>query len=107
MRILERTLVVFLTLAVAMVWMVGCNTLVNDLYAWVNKPPQKTVEVTVAVKYGDSIDGIILEHLKKYHDTRDIREIRHEVRERNQLSNWTIYPGDTLVIPFEVPDDEK
>lgn len=88
------------------VWMTGFCV----IFHWVrhyNDVPTCTQNVSVLVRPGDSIAGLICEKLDEYQDRRDYREIVRLTKEKNNLTSSIIYPGQVLIIPFEVPCDEE
>ncbi|MDO4920956.1 MAG: LysM peptidoglycan-binding domain-containing protein [Phascolarctobacterium sp.] len=54
------------------------------------------------VAAGQTVWGIATKYLPEQDRTRDVRELMYEIGKRNGLNNYSIQPGDVLVIPLEV-----
>lgn len=64
------------------------------------RQPVETVAVTVTVRSGDTMEGIIYDLKEAYNDRRDWREIYAQAKRDNTFTRY-IVPGQQIVFRME------
>ena len=60
------------------------------------------------VRPGQTVWGIATKYMPQQEGTKDVRELVHDIRERNglKLGNCTVHPGQVLVIPLQISEKQ-